>query len=506
MDINDISVLTARLEREADDNPKLHLIKTGFVAALGYLPLALLLIGALASLISLIYALITEGRGPALPVFVLAACIAGLIVVVRALIVPGVVPSGREVVYEDAPALFEAIDDVVQRMSYHKKNGVFAAWIESVTLDGSFDAKMHQVPRWGVFGKFENHLQLGIPLLAALTIAELKAILAHEVGHLGGEHDRFVAWLYRQRVAWALVQQKLAQPTNAIDRVLGKFYGWYAAYFQAYAFVLARELEYKADRAASRATHPGAVANALTKIALMGRFLEEEFWPRFMNQVEVAPEPPYPPYSMMPRAFGLALKQWSRQDWLDRALRKLPIAGDTHPSLGERFDALNIQPAPPTYAADRSSLSLFGDDGSRMLKWCDDMWRKENGAYWRQRHKAIAELRWKIAEYEKNDPADMSPEDLWQKALLVLEIGNHARAIEELQYLITRDPKMAKAQLLLGKLLLQFGDEQGLRYLQLAAEHDAQMVEDAGGAGYTYLMDRGRKGEAQRFWDRVCAA
>src|SRR5690606_33505800 len=119
------------------------------------------------------------------------------------------------------------------------------------------------------------------------------------------------------------------------------------------------------------------------------------------------------------------------------------------------FDALNIQPAPPTYAADRSSLSLFGDDGPRMLKWCDDMWRKENGAYWRQRHKAIAELRWKIAEYEKNDPADMSPEDLWQKALLVLEIGNHARAIEELQYLITRDPKMAKAQLLLGKLLLQ---------------------------------------------------
>src|SRR5690606_332269 len=190
------------------------------------------------------------------------------------------------------------LHDALPILSYHKTNGVFAAWIESVTLDGSFDAKMHQVPRWGVFGKFENHLQLGIPLLAALTIAELKAILAHEVGHLGGEHDRFVAWLYRQRVAWALVQQKLAQPTNAIDRVLGKFYGWYAAYFQAYAFVLARELEYKADRAASRATHPGAVANALTKSALMGRFLVEELWARIMILVEVATEPPYPPHSM----------------------------------------------------------------------------------------------------------------------------------------------------------------------------------------------------------------
>ena len=506
MDSNDVSILIGRLEREADDNPQLHLGKVGLVTALGFLPLLILLIGALTGLISLLYSLFTVGRGPFVPVLLLGVSAAGIVAVVRALLVPGLVPGGREVTYEDAPALFDAIDDVVERMSYTRKNETCAAWIESVTLDGSFEAKLHQVPRWGVFGGFQNHLQIGIPLLAALSIAELKALLAHEIGHLGGEHDRVVAWLYRQRVAWGLVQQKFAKPTNAIDRVLGKFFGWYAAYFQAYAFVLARNLEYKADRAAARATHPGAVANALTKIALMRRFLEEEFWPRFMSQVETAPEPPYPPYSMMPRAFGLALKQWSRQDWLDRSLRTLPVAGDTHPSLGERFEALNILPAPPTYAADRSSLSLFGQDGPKMLKWCDDMWRKENGAFWRQRHKAISELRWKIAEYDRNAPADMSPEDLWQKALLVLEVGEHARAIEELQYLITRDPKMAKAQLLLGKLLLQFGDEQGLQYLQLAAEHDAQMVDDAGGAGYTYLMDRGRKGEAQRFWDRVCAA
>ena len=275
MDSNDVSILIGRLEREADDNPQLHLGKVGLVAALGFLPLLILLIGALTGLISLIYSLVTVGRGPLVPVLLLGVCAAGIVAVVRALLVPGLVPGGREVTYEDAPALFDAIDDVVERMSYTRKNETCAAWIESVTLDGSFEAKLHQVPRWGVFGGFQNHLQIGIPLLAALSIAELKALLAHEIGHLGGEHDRVAAWLYRQRVAWGLVQQKFAKPTNAIDRVLGKFFGWYAAYFQAYAFVLARNLEYKADRAAARATHPGAVANALTKIALMRRFLEE---------------------------------------------------------------------------------------------------------------------------------------------------------------------------------------------------------------------------------------
>lgn len=507
MDSNDISILIGRLEREVDSNPQLHLIKAALVTALGFLPLALLVLGAATGLTLLIYSLISEGRGPLMPVFLLAACVAGLLVIVRALSIKGATPGGREVTAEDAPALFEAIDDVVERMAFVGKRGVVhRVPIHSVTIDGSFEAKLHQVPRWGVFGGFENHLQIGVPLLAALTIAELKAVLAHELGHFGGERDRFVAWLYRLRLAWRLAQQKFEQPATPTDRVLGKLYGWYAVFFQAYTFVLARNLEYTADRAAAKATHPGAVANALTKIVLMRRFLEEEFWPRLMSQVEAAPEPPYLPYSMMPRAFSLALKQWSRQDWLDRGLRTLPAAGDTHPSLGERFEALNIFPAPPTYAADRSSLSLFGPDAPKMLKWCDDMWRRENGAAWRQRHKAIREVRWKIAEYEKVAPADASVEDLWQKTMLILDLGELPRAIEELQYLITRDPKMAKAQLLLGKLLLQLGDEQGLQNLQIAAQHDAQVVEDAGGTGYTYLMQRGRKGEAQRFWNRVCAA
>ncbi len=507
MDSNDISILIGRIEREADANPRLHLIKAAGVTALGFLPLALLVLGAVTGLTLLIYALISEGRGPPMPVFLLAGSVAGALVIIRALSIKGDTPGGREITAEDAPALFEAIDDVIERMAFVGKRGVVhRVAVHSVTIDGSFDAKLHQVPRWGVFGGFEHHLQIGVPLLAALTIAELKALLAHELGHFGGERDRLVAWLYRQRLAWHLVQIKFERPATLTDRVLAKFYGWYAILFQAYTFVLARNLEYTADRAAAKATHPGAVANAFTKIALMRRFLEQEFWPRLMSQVEAAPEPPYLPYSMMPRAFGLALKQWSRQDWLDRCLKMLPPAGDTHPSLGERFEALNIFPAPPTYAADRSSLSLFGADAPKMLKWCDDMWRKENGALWRQRHKAIGELRWKVAEYEKVPSAEAKAEDLWQKTMLVLELGELPRAIEELQYLVAREPKMAKAQLLLGKLLLQLGDEQGLQNLQLAAQSDAQVVEDAGGTGYNYLMERGRKGEAQRFWDRVCAA
>lgn len=208
----------------------------------------------------------------------------------------------------------------------------------------------------------------------------------------------------------------------------------------------------------------------------------------------------------MPRAFAVAHKQWARQDWLDRAVRTLPQTGDTHPSLGERFEALNIQPAPPAYAADRSALSLFGSDAPKMLRWCDDLWRKENATAWRRRHEQIMELRWKLAEYDKTPPAEASPEDLWQKAVLLVDLGDYGRAIDELQYLVGREPALAKAQLLLGKLLLQLGNERGLENLLLAAEHDAAMTDEAADTGYAYLVERGRKGEAQRFWERVCGA
>ena len=506
MDSNDISLLIGRAERESDINPRLYQARVGALSALGYAPVALFGLIALICLIMVLVSLISGNGVPALAVVIALICGGIAALIARSLMTSNDAPIAREVEPDDAPALFAALDDVLQRMAVSKNGKTEYALVHSVSIDGSFQAKLYQVAQRGVFGGYENHLHLGVPLLAALSIAELKAVLAHEIGHFGREHERFPAWVYRQRDVWRALQVRFESPSNLGEQLLAKFVRWYAAYFRAYTFVMARNLEYSADRAAAKATHPGAVANALTKLALMKRFLEQDFWPRLMSQVETAPEPPYLPYSMMPRAFGMALKQWSRQDWLEKCLRTLPAEGDTHPSLGDRFAALNIYPAPPTYSADRSSLSLFGAQSAAILKWCDQAWLKENGITWRQRHKAIGELKWKISEYERTPASELKAEDLWQKILLLLDLGDEGRATEELHILVAREPSMAKAQLLLGKMLLQAGNEQGLQNLHAAAKHDNNIIEEAAGTGYNYLIDRGRKSEAQRFWTRVCAA
>lgn len=506
MDSSDFSVLVGRLERQSDDNPNFYAAKVACVAALGYSLIGVAVIAILVACYFCVYSLVTGGHVYRSAVLGFIAGVGTLIAIGRALYVKLDPPSGRVVTREEAPELFTAIDDVVKRMAVKRGSRSHTIALASVTLDSEFNASVRQIPRWGVFGNYSNHLQLGVPLLAVLNVAEFKTVLAHEIGHLGGEHGRFSAWIYRQRVTWQALQSKFAEPKNLFDQMLAVFYRWYAPYFNAYTFVLARNHEYLADRAAAQATNARVLGRSLVKIDLAGRFLGEIFWERFYAQVEKSPQPPYLPYSMLPRALSVAQKEWLRPDWLQISLRRFAAESDTHPGLGERLAALDVQAELPAHTAETSALSLFGADATALLKWCDDEWQAANGAAWRTRHDAMKEARWKIAQYENTPAAELKSEDLWEKALLLLDVGQGQDAVEELRALVTLDPASAKAHFLLGRLLLDAGDESGLHNLTLAAQRDEEFLNSAGQLGYGYLMDRGRKGEAHRFWERCRAA
>jgi hypothetical protein len=506
MDSSDFSVLVGRLERRADDAPRIYALQVALVAALGYgfiaLTIALILVAAFFCLDSLIF----QDRIYRSAVLGLLAGCATLVAIARALFVRIEPPSGRAITREEAPELFGVIDDVLQRTAAKGKGKTRIVRLASVTLDAELNASISQIPRWGVFGGYSNHLQLGVPLLAILSVAELKTVIAHEIGHLGGDHGKFAAWIYRQRRTWQALHRKLAEPQSIFERLLAGFYRRYAPYFNAYTFVLARNHEYQADQVAAWATDARIFGRALIKVDLATRFLTEVFWERFYAQVEKVPQPPYLPFSMLPRALTVAQKEWLRSDWLQSALRRFAAESDTHPGLGERLTALDVGPELPTHAPDKTSLALFGALAPALLKWCDEEWQEANGVAWRKRHDEIKEARWKIAQYTNTPAEELKPTDIWEKSLLLLDVGQQQAAIEELRALVILDPQFAKAHFLLGRLLLEAGDETGLQNLTLAAQRDEELLAPAGQLGFGYLMDRGRKGEAQRFWERCRAA
>src|SRR5947208_2584067 len=82
-------------------------------------------------------------------------------------------------------------------------------------------------------------LLLGLPLMKSLTPAQFEAVLAHEFGHLAGGHGRVSNWIYRLRLSWARLLSAL-EGRKAGSWLFLPFFNWYAPYFSAYSFPLAR--------------------------------------------------------------------------------------------------------------------------------------------------------------------------------------------------------------------------------------------------------------------------
>ena len=299
------------------------------------------------------------------------------------------------------------------------------------------------------------------------------------------------------------MQGKLADPQNAFDRVLAIYHRWYAPWFYAYSFALARNHEYESDRIAAGVTSAQTLARALIQVELANRFLADIYWARFLARVEEAPEPPYKPYSLLPRAFKILEKEPSRQQWLTEALRRYAVENDTHPSLGERLAALDVAPHLPPPATTSAALMTLGPAAQPAIDHCDDVWRTQNLANWRKRHDQIREARWKLAEYEQHESSTLSLRGPVGQGRPALVSEREEEAVDSLQQLVARKGNFPDAHMLLAQLLLKYGEEQGLQHLVSAAQQRAELVDDAASIGYGYLMGRGRKGEAMRFAQRI---
>lgn len=495
MDSSDLSTLIGRLEREADAHPQLYLGKVAIAAALGYLAPALVVVEMLFCLYSIVRALVTGHTPPFLAAIGVLAGFAAAIALVRALHVKVADPEGLPLTAEKAPDLFRLLDVIA-----HK---ILPTPFATVKINGEFKLGIRQIPRWGLFGGYSNHLQVGAPLLLALSADEFCALLAHEIAHRGSKPRQFAAWVYRQRETWSLLQAKFAAPANAFGRVLAVYYRWYAPWFCAYSFALARNHEYESDNVAAFVTSAPALGRALIQVELASRFLSDVYWARFLARVEEAPEPPYKPYSLLSRAFKVAEKEPLRQQWLTEALRRYATENDTHPGLAERLAALEVPPQLPPPATSSAALMTLGPAAQHAIDYCDDVWRSQNLANWRRRHDQIKEARWKLAEYEQHESSTLPPEDLWAKVGLLLTVHREEEAVDSLRQLVARQGNYPDAHLLLAQLLLRNGEEQGLQHLVKATQQRIELAETAAAIGYEYLLNRGRKSEAIRFAQRV---
>jgi Zn-dependent protease with chaperone function len=498
MDNAQFRALVARLEQRAAAHPGRYRSEVAGLAALGYV----YVLGMLAVLLALLAGLIllaTQARGGgglagklAIPiVFVIYA-------IVRALWVRMPPPEGTRLTHGASAKLFDALNEISDSLD--------APRFHDVLLTDDFNASVVQVPRLGIFGWQRNYLIIGLPLMQALTPDQFRAVLAHEMGHLSGNHSSFRGWIYRVRQTWGTMLQRLETQGSALGQLLfTRFLRWYAPFFNAYSFVLARSNEYEADRCSAEVAGPENAGAALVRLEVTGRFLGESYWPKVYRSVAESPEPPADVYAALGVALRDELSAGDLGPWVDDALRRPTDYADTHPALSDRLAALGVSSeasrrlASPPSSEPSAAAFYFGSREAGLTRELERGWRESAAPHWNARHHAIQEARGRLTELEtKAQHTGLSADEQWERVGLTAEF-DHTAAVPLAEALLDTNAEHAGARLFLGRSLLQRGDERGVQHLEVAMRATPHAVLPACDTLFDFYWTLGRRSDAERF-------
>ena len=315
--------LVTKLEKFSKNHPQSYRLRVALFAILGYTYLFLILIGLLALIglvvMSILFGHLANAITIKFGIFLLIPAWA----IMRSLWVTFPPPQGLKLTRHQAPRLFALVDELTHKLQ--------APRFHNILLNQEFNASVVQIPRLGILGWQENYLLLGLPLMHSLSLEQLKAVLAHELGHLSGNHSRFAAWIYRIRRTWTQVYERLHQSNQHKASVLfNHFLDWYWPSFNAYSFILARMNEYEADRCAAQLAGVHNTAQALINVEVKARFLDS-FWSDIYQQVEHQAAPPDNAYSSMLTFLRTPINEDQSNQWLKQALTQKTSNTDTHP-------------------------------------------------------------------------------------------------------------------------------------------------------------------------------
>lgn len=495
--------LIRKLEDFSQRNPGSYRLRVALFAALGYIYLFIVLAGLLA-LVSMvaIFAIFSHHLNG----FIIKLAILLLIpawVILRSLWVTFPPPQGLSLSRRQVPHLFALLDELTTKLQtsrFHK-----------ILLNREFNAAVVQVPRLGIFGWQKNYLLLGLPLMQSLSLEQLKAVLAHELGHLSGNHSRFAGWIYRVRKTWMQIYQRLHQSEHAGESILfNRFLDWYWPFFNAYSFVLARMNEYEADRCAAQLTGRDNAAEALINVEIKARFLESYFWSDISNQVEYQADPPESTYTSMLTFLHRPILDEDGEKLLKESLAEKTNNQDTHPSLRDRLKSLGYltnqtEQLPQSVTIETSAAEyLLGNLLPEFATKFDRDWQIEASTPWRQRYGYLQEIQSKLQPLEQKAQIQIiTDEEKWERAYYTLELRGSETALPLLQEVLITQPNHASANYTLGQILLKKSDRAGVTCIEKAIEQKVDWVINGCELVYNFLCQQGETEEAQKYRERA---
>jgi Zn-dependent protease with chaperone function len=497
--------LIARSCSFAARHPAAYRMSVAAFGAVGYLYLAamVVLVGAATALLSVF--LIRTGVGPvairaALPPLLL------LLFTISALRAAPVPAEGLVVTRREAPPLHAVIESVRNRLG--------APRIHAVLIGTGLDIRVVRMPRLGsVFG-FRNCVVIGLPLMAAVPLAQFRALLAHPLAHLCRNRGNEGFRAYDLRDRWLRLAAARPDSRRIVGLALRPFFRGYAPRFAAWSFPVAREHEFAADRQAGIAAGGDELARALVRVGVVERFLIERFWPRLLADLRAYSVPRTGLLGRLEAAVDRVREDERFRAWLDAVLTR-DGGPDTHPATRDRLAALGIRDAAaqvtmlevafaPALDGEPATRRLLGTASRELLLSVEHSWIDAIVAGWADRHEEL--VRWDERRRDLDTRTDLSPAEALDQAIATAEISGPDAALPILRELVVRCPDMAPAHFVLGTLLLRTNDSAGLGHVEVAIRRDPALHVSGLAVASEFLRANGRHDDVDAWVARFPSA
>lgn len=254
-------------------------------------------------------------------------------------------PQGLPLDRSTAPQLWTTVDELAAAVGTRTPDELY--------LVPDVNAAVEERSRlMGLVGG-RRYMYIGMPLLQAFTVAQLRSVLAHELGHYSGRHTRLAGISYRGRLALGRTISHIGSANVA---------GWiFRGYGRLYVMVensVSRRQELEADLASVRVAGREAAASALREV----KVLNAAFGFYLTRYVGPGLESGYAPDDLFA---GFAALLHARTDEIAEMRANLPdqprSVWDTHPPLGVRLAAVMAAPESPIPVDSRPARVLIPD-------------------------------------------------------------------------------------------------------------------------------------------------
>ena len=252
-------------------------------------------------------------------------------------------PHGIPLTRQNAPHLWATVDELAQVVGTRTPDEIYL--VPEVNAAVSEKSRL-----MGLIGGRRTML-VGLPLLQTFSVAQLRSVLAHELGHYSGAHTRFAGVSYRGRLAMGRTIAHLGA-----GNLVGYVYRGYGRLYLLVDNAVSRRQELEADRSSVQVAGRAAAASALREIRVLDSAYDF-YMARYVVpglEAGAAPDDLFAGFYQLFRARADELAELRAAQPDER-----PSRWDSHPPISARVAAIQAAPESPARPDERPAHILL---------------------------------------------------------------------------------------------------------------------------------------------------